>query len=333
MEFSEDTNRRENNSDNYLHQGNVQVQNSSDRFKKARGCLITGLAAIGAFTLVGFLVSVIFFFSLISAIKSPAGFTAAGRGDQIAVIHITGEIGSSSGVDAEETVRLLKQAEEDEAVKAVVLRIDSPGGAAAASQEIADYVSRMKKPVVTSVGNSAASGAYWIASACDRIVCNPASSIGSIGVIISVPNLSGLFEKVGIKYVVVYKGKYKDLGNPARELREDEKALLEKHAEKIYRQFIRSVANNRKIEEEKVEELATGEVFTGEDAIALKLADRLGTFEDAIDEAKKIAKIKGKPEVIDYDHMLPYFEQLLRFFSSGKVNLVIGNNYQEVVAK
>lgn len=280
----------------------------------AQGCLLPALAGIGALTVASFVLSVL----IILAALFAAPKDVAVKGSAIAVIHINGEIGFSTGVDSEKTVRLLKKADEDSSVKAVILRIDSPGGAAAASQEIARAVRQMKKPVVASVGNTAASGAYWIASACDRVVCNAASSVGSIGVIIAVPNFAGLFEKLGIKYVVIYKGKYKDLGNPARDLTPEEKQLLEKQAEIIYRQFIREVAKNRNMPETKVEQLATGEVFAGEEALKLGLVDSLGGFFEAVDEAKRLAGIKGKAQIIDYDLVLPYYLRFLEQYFSGR---------------
>lgn len=294
------------------------------------GCLTGCLSAVGAVTLLFFLLIIILILGAIFGGKE----TKIVSKNTIAVIHIEGEIGSDTGVRAEEIVRLLNQAEEDKSVKSVVLRIDSPGGYAAASQEIADAVKRFKKPVVASVGNSAASGAYWIASACDLIVCNPSSSLGSIGVIITVPTFGELLKKLGIKYVVIYKGKYKDLGNPARDLTPEEKKLLEKHADQIYSQFIEAVALNRKLDVEKVKNLATGEVFTGVDAVNLGLADKLGGFNEAVSEAKRLAKIKGKPEVTDYDFVLPgVFKYLERFVGSGGARNLLLQKYQVPVAK
>lgn len=281
-----------------------------------KGCFTGCLTALGGATLLFFILIFLLFIVIIASGKS----ITSGLENRIAVIHIKGEIGSDANVDAESIVRLLKKAEEDESVKAVILRIDSPGGYAAASQEIANAIRKFKKPIVASVGNSAASGAYWIASACDLIVCNQSSSIGSIGVIITIPTFGELLKKLGVKYVVIYKGKYKDLGNPSRDLTTEEKKLLEKHAEEIYKQFIEAVAVNRKMQVEKVKELATGEVFTGSEAIKLGLADKLGGFNDAVEEAKKLAKIKDA-KVVDYDYeIMGYIEWIKRMLGGSVFN-------------
>jgi protease-4 len=291
------------------------------------GCLLPALAGIGMITVAFF---AMIFLLLLVALLSPAKELPI-NSPKIAVVHIKGEIGLSSGVEAEDIVRLLKRVDEDALVKAVVLRIDSPGGAAAASQEIADGVKKMKKPVVASVGNIAASGAYWIASACDRIVGNASSSVGSIGVIITIPTFAELFKKLGIKYVVVYKGKYKDMGNPARDLTPEEKQLLEKQANIIYRQFIRDIAENRHMPLEKVEQLATGEVFSGEEALQLGLIDRIGGFYDAVNEAKRLAGIKGKAEVVDYDLVLPsYLRFLQRYLSDNTLRLFLPDLIEKI---
>lgn len=293
--------------------------------KKGYGCLVPALAGIGALFLMMLFLSIVgMAFMVASFSKMPAQIS-----EKIAVVHVEGEIGVLGGVSAEEILRTLRDAEKDSSVRAVVLRIDSPGGAAAASQEIADYISRLKKPVVASVGNSAASGAYWIASACDRIVCNKASSLGSIGVIVTLPNLEELMKKVGVKYIVIYKGKYKDLGNPARELTAEERKLIEEQLSDIYDQFIDFVSRHRKIKRTEVERLATGEVFTGSKAVELGLADKIGNFYDAVEEAKKLANVKGEVEIVDYDR-IPYFlKKIEKFFPvsarSNFIRLLIDN--------
>jgi protease-4 len=294
-----------------------------------KGCFSGCLTALGAIAL---LFIVLIGILVIASIGSGRSFTVVPQ-SKIAVIHIRGEIGSDSGVDAESTVRLLKTAEEEESIKAVVLRIDSPGGYAAASQEIADSVRKFKKPIVASVGNSAASGAYWIASACDLVVCNQSSSLGSIGVIITIPTFGDLLKKLGVRYVVIYKGKYKDLGNPSRDLTAEERKLLEKHADQIYQQFIEAVALNRKMQLERVRELATGEVFTGAEAVKLGLADKLGGFNEAVEEAKKLAKVKDA-EVVDYDYEITgYLRWLERFLGGGLLNRGVSESIKVPVAR
>lgn len=282
------------------------IENRSGNY----GCLVPALAGIGAL----FLAGLAFFTIIILTALFQSSKTPVVAQNKIAVVHLEGEIGTPAGVKSEEILRALKKAEEDASVRAVVLRIDSPGGSAASSQEIAGFIRKMKKPVVASVGNSAASGAYWVAAACDRIVCNRASSLGSIGVIVTIPNFQELARKIGIKYVVIYRGKFKDLGNPTRDLTEEETRLIERHIGEIYEDFINFVSKARKIPREEVEKLATGEVFTGRRAVELGLADRNGDFYDALEEARKIAKIKGKYEIVDYDAVPFYLRELERLF-------------------
>lgn len=294
--------------------------------RSGRGCLI----AIGVFF--GILI-------IIGMMLTFAGKTVYYRfgevfpGNKVAVIHISGEIGAgaTSGVDSEYVVRLLRKAEKDPLIRAVVLRINSPGGTAASSQEIASEISKMSKPVVASIGDTGASGAYWIASACDRIVCNPSSSLGSIGVIITIPSFEELFEKLGIRYVVISKGKFKDLGNPARELTDEERKLLEQHAEKVYQQFIDAVAENRGIPRSTVERLATGEVFLGEDAVELGLADEIGNFNDAVELAADLANIEGEPEIEDLDLEVFSILNLLRYFMGTELEKLFSTSAVPVV--
>jgi protease-4 len=276
-----------------------------------RGCLLAGLAIIGAITLAFF---VLFFIAIVGALGT--GSFSVREAPAVAVIRIEGEITGdrlSVGTDPETIIEQLKRAERDENIKSILLRINSPGGSAAASQEIAMEVARAKKPVVASIGDSGASGAYWIATACDRIVAAPASSVGSIGVIMMITNLKGLFEKLGVKYVVVAKGKFKDLGNPARDLTDEEKKLLSDQAEMVYRQFINDVARNRKMSVSRVEELATGQVFVGEEAKKLGLVDELGNYRDALKIAARLGKIEGEAQVIDLSETPASFMKWLRY--------------------
>lgn len=223
--------------------------------------------------------------------------------EKVALIRIEGTISadrSQSGANPENIIDQLRQAEEDGGVKAILLRINSPGGTAAASQEIYQELNRVKKPVVASIGDIGASGAYWIACGADEIMASPASDVGSIGVIMAIPNLTELFKKVGIKYIVISKGKYKDLGNPARPLTEEEREILSEQAEVVYEQFIEAVAESRKLSREEVEKLATGLAFLGEEAKDMGLIDELGNFHDAVELAGKRGKIEGEPELVEY---------------------------------
>jgi protease-4 len=254
----------------------------------------------------------------------------------IAIVRIEGVISASgaeggifgtAGPYPEDVIFQLKKAEKDFAVKAVLLRVNSPGGTAAASQEIYREVRKMKKPVIASVGDVSASGAYYIASAADEIVASPASEVGSIGVILQLPNLEGLLDKLGVKYVFITRGKYKDIGNPTRPLQPEEREILEDQAEAVYEQFILDVARARNLPVDRVRELATGLTYLGTEALELRLIDRLGNFQDAIDLAAKMGKIKGEPGVVEYGapSLLDLVRNLIRTRSSGFDQLLIRN--------
>jgi len=215
--------------------------------------------------------------------------------DKIAVISIQGVLTSSA-----ETIREFKKYEEDEDVKALVLRIDSPGGTVVAAQEIYEEIQKLRenKVVLASMGNVAASGGYYVASATEEIVANPGTLTGSIGVISEYPNIEQLMKKVGLRSEVMKSGRFKDLGNPTREMTEEERQLLQNLIDNIHMQFIRDVALGRGRTVEEIEPLADGRVFTGEQAKENGLVDRLGNFQDALDRAAELAGIEGKPVII-----------------------------------
>lgn len=215
--------------------------------------------------------------------------------DKIAVISIQGVLTSST-----DTIRQFKQYEENEDVKALVLRIDSPGGTVVAAQEIYAEIQKLRenKVVLASMGNVAASGGYYIASATEEIVANPGTLTGSIGVISEYPNIEQLMKKVGLRSEVMKSGRFKDLGNPTREMTEEERQLLQDLIDNIHRQFIRDVALGRGRTVEEIEPLADGRVFTGEQAKENGLVDRLGNLQDALDRAAELAGIEGKPVII-----------------------------------
>ncbi len=233
---------------------------------------------------------------------------STGTQPNIALIHIEGPIGfsgsafESPGVNAEEVIWALKDATEDETIDVVLLRIDSPGGTAASSQEIAIQIEKVReeKPVVASIGDVGASGAYWIAAATDHIVAPPAASVGSIGVIVTLPNFEELFEKIGVRYVIISEGKYKALGDPSRPLTDEERGILEEQVKGVYDQFIRHVAKSRDLSQADVRELATGQVFIAEQAKRHGLIDELGNFADAIDAAAERSGKEGTPVIVTY---------------------------------
>ncbi|MEW6184456.1 MAG: signal peptide peptidase SppA [Thermodesulfobacteriota bacterium] len=214
---------------------------------------------------------------------------------RIAVVPIRGMIADSKGA-----VDLLKKYRKDPKVKAIILRIDSPGGGTAASQEIYREVQRTvsKKKVVASMGNVAASGGYYVALAADKIVANPATLTGSIGVIMELSNIKELLKKIGVNREAVKSGPYKDIGSPVREIKPEERRLLEEVIKNVHQQFIEVVMKGRQLSREKVEAIADGRIFTGQQAKDLGLVDELGSFEDAVDLTKKMVGLSGEVKVI-----------------------------------
>jgi protease-4 len=217
-------------------------------------------------------------------------------GKRVALVEIYGPIYGSRSI-----VRQLKQYAEDGSVPAIVLRIDSPGGVASASQEIYEQVHKVRqegKKVVASMGGVAASGGYYVACAADSIMANPASLTGSIGVQMEFPNTEELFKKIGVQFQVVKSGAHKDIGSPHRPMTKEEKRLLQEVIDDTYHQFVEVVVNQRGIPEEEVLTLADGRIFSGRQALQLGLVDRMGTYEDAIAMAARMGGIKGKPQII-----------------------------------
>ena len=268
-----------------------------------------------------------FFFGILLTIfaigfAQPSGLTPWAR--QIVVIRVEGVISASGagdgffsgGTSPEPVIDQLRRADQDNKVKAVIVRINSPGGTPAASEEMFKEIRRTKKPVIASVGDIAASGAYLLASGTDQIVSSPSSEVGSIGVIQVIPNLEELYRKLGVDYQVISQGKFKDMFSGSRALTEEEQNLLSKDAKIIYEQFIETVATGRSISAQKVRKLATGQTFPGSVALKLGLVDELGNYQDAIDLAAKLGKIDGEPELIEYG--APTFFGFLQKALQGK---------------
>ena len=218
--------------------------------------------------------------------------------DRVALIRIEGVI-----LDAQATISELKQYSENPLVKAIVLRIDSPGGGVVPSQEIHDAVKRVKnksnKAVIASMGTVAASGGYYIAAATDRIIANPGTLTGSIGVIMEMANFEGLMKKVGVEGVVIKSGRFKDVGSPLRKMSDEERKLLQSVMDDVHHQFIQAVADGRSLEVSDVEPLADGRIYTGRQAKEARLVDELGDLDDAIHIAADIAGMEGEPKVVE----------------------------------
>mgnify|MGYP001189148142 CR=1 FL=1 len=213
---------------------------------------------------------------------------------------IFSEVSSGSG----DINRQIRKAADNPNLKAVILRLNSPGGTVAGTQEISREIDKLKKSgkkVVASMGDVAASGAYWLAARCDKIVANPGTMTGSIGVIMSTQNLEGLYEMLGVKQINLKKGKHKDMGSAAREMTEEEKAILQSMIDDDYDHFVQAVAEGRDMNVARVRELATGRVFNGSQAKEVGLVDEMGNFYDAVDLTAKLAGIKGEPNVVNIE--------------------------------
>lgn len=230
---------------------------------------------------------------------------------KVGVVEVSGAI-----TDAKATLNHLKKFSDSETIRAIVLRINSPGGAVGPSQEILEevYKIRKKKKVVASLGTVAASGGYYIASGADVIVANPGTLTGSIGVIMNFTNIEQLFHKLGIELFNLKAGKFKDVGSPTRPMTPVEKEYLQKLLDNVHEQFIIDVARGRRLLAHKVREVADGRIFTGEIAKDLGLVDQLGNLPDAIDLAGRLGGIKGKVEAV---HLPKEKLSLLNLFLGG----------------
>jgi protease-4 len=214
----------------------------------------------------------------------------------VAVVEIEGII-----VDGAAAVRELREHADNPSIKAVVLRVNSPGGVVAPTQEIFAAIQRARKagkPVVASLGAVAASGGYYVAVAADRIYANPGTLTGSIGVVMQLANLEGLLKKVGVDYVVVKAGAYKDVGNFARTMSPEERRMLQALLDDVYSQFVEAVSEGRGLEKKDVMAFAEGRIYSGQQALALKMVDELGGFEEAVEAAGKLANISGRPKLV-----------------------------------
>ncbi|MEW6443290.1 MAG: signal peptide peptidase SppA [bacterium] len=236
---------------------------------------------------------------------------------KIGVILIQGVLADSRPVIEE-----LERYKEREDVKALVFRIDSPGGTVVAAQEVYAEIRKLRgqKITLSSLGNVAASGGYYVASATEEILANPGTVTGSIGVISEYANVEELLRKIGLRSTVLKAGRFKDAGSPFREMTPEEEAYMQSLLDSIHKQFIRDVAQGRRKTPDEIEPYSDGRVFTGEQAHEIGLVDRLGDFQDALDRAAELAGIEGKPVILYpeeeklrfLDYLIGSFEGYLR---------------------
>ena len=263
------------------------------------GKWIVGIAV--AFAGMGFLVLAMSIFMLATAVTTTGSDTyeenfGGSSTNRVALIEIDSPI-----FNAEDVIRQLRKYRKRSSVKAIVLRLDSPGGGVVPSHEIYREVQRTRKfgkPVVVSMGSVAASGAYYIACASSYVVSNPGSITGSIGVISEFADYSDLMEKIGVETTTIKSGEYKDTGSPTRPMRPDEKLQLQKTIDDVYAQFVDVVARGRSLDRDSVRVLADGRIFTGTQAYRHGLVDTLGTLQTAITVAGTLGKIQGEPRIV-----------------------------------
>ena len=213
-------------------------------------------------------------------------------------IMLTGSIPTGFGIaTSEEITKTLKDAEDDKGVKAIVLRINSPGGSPAAAEEIVATMKKINKPIVVSMGDVAASAAYYISAPADKILANPDTMTGSIGVIWEFQNRSKFYEKEGTSFYIAKSGELKDMGGDWKGLSDEEKKYADQVIAEAYSRFVKEVAEDRNLSLSKVKDLADGRIYTGAKAKELGLVDDIGSLDDAIEIAARLGGIAGKPEV------------------------------------
>jgi protease-4 len=279
------------------------------------------LKLVGATVLVWLAVAGLFVLVVGGARTGEGSSGGALFGPRVAIVELEGII-----TDVDELVRELKAHRENPAVRAVVIRINSPGGVVGPTQELHDAILRVRqagKPVVASLGAVAASGGYYTAVACDQIYANPGTLTGSIGVIMQLANVEQLMKKVGVEYVVVKAGAFKDVGNIGRAMTPEERRTLQALLDDVHAQFIGAVAAGRKLDREEVVRFADGRVFSGVQAKDLKMVDALGGLEDAVLAAGKLAGLPSPPSVIQPKRHFSIFDLLKNQFGGSAASALL----------
>jgi protease-4 len=236
-----------------------------------------------------------------------------GLGEKVALVNVEGSI-----LDSKSPVDEIKEYLSDPSIKAIVLRVNSPGGGVAASQEIFAIVKRAasEKTVVVSMGSVAASGGYYISAPATRILANPGTITGSIGVILEIPNVQGLMDKVGVRTEVIKSGKHKDLASAFRTMSDEDRRVLQNVIDDVYEQFIEDVAAARDLGVDEVRRMADGRIYTGRQALELGLVDELGGLEEAITLSAELTGIEGEPHVVTKEKEFSLLDLLKGRFSA-----------------
>lgn len=285
--------------------------------KSARSGTITVLLVFGGMFLMFFL-----FAAMVVAAMGEEGLASFGGGESIGVVEINGPImESKTAVDA------IRKFERNDQIKGIVIRVDSPGGAVAPSQEIFEAVKRAKakKPLAVSMGSTAASGGYYIAIGSDTIFANSGTITGSIGVITQLFNISRLTERVELDVHTIKTGPYKDSGSPFRTFDMKDEMYFRNLIDDVYEQFIEDVAAERKLELGAVREVADGRVFTGRQAKELKLVDKIGTLSDAVQFVADEAGVEGDPKVVYPAKETSFMSELMK----GSIQSVVSEVQQQ----
>lgn len=258
--------------------------------------------------------------------------------DKIALIPINGEIvsdttySSINQINAQDIISILKQIEKDDNVKAVVLKINSPGGSVTSVDEVYQKLKSLKskKKIIASFGETGASGAYYLAAVGEKILANPTSIVGSIGVILQIPNLEGTFEKIGYKEVVIKSGNLKDIGSYNRAMTDEEKKILQDMTDEVYNRFVDVVAVGRRMDKKEVLPLADGRIYTGQQAKNLKLIDDFGDIDTAINQAKSLAGL-SQAKVVEYETPMGLIRSLLKEVSRLKMLFGLDLNREPIL--
>jgi protease-4 len=288
---------------------------------------LTIISACMTLVFLGFVGLLTFSSKMVNTKFSDIGSSHKGN---IGIVEVIGPILSSKKII--EDIRTFR---ENEDIKAIIIRVDSPGGGIGPSQEIYRELikTRTQKQVIASMGSVAASGGYYIAAATQGIVANPGTITGSIGVIMEYVNLMEIAKKIGISPVVIKSGEFKDMGSPLRELKENEKKLLQQLVDELHKQFVSDAAKARNIKLETMATLADGRVYTGQKALQLKLVDRLGNLDDAVQWAGELAQIKGKlTPVYPKEDKMTFIRRLAdTLFKDINISGTISDNFRYII--